>query len=339
MENKELRVLEFYSGIGGMHYSLIEAGVPFQVLQSYDINTNAILNYKHTFKKQTNQKNIESLSVEELSAYKSNAWLMSPPCQPFTRQGLQKDDQDNRTNSFFHLLDIMKQMQTPPEYILIENVFGFESSNTRDTLIETLKLLNYSFQEFHLSPQSFGLPNQRLRYFCIAKRSGTIFTGDDLIKYKDQVLLDHIPGYTHTKSMEECNAISYYLDSNLSEKESLEKYGVPNDLLLSKGMLFDIKTIDQKTSNCFTRSYGKFVEGTGSILQLDQSKSAIADDPQSLLNLKLRYFSPKEITRLHGFPESFTFSPNFSNVQCFRLIGNSLNVKIVSELIKLLYSK
>ncbi|EGC36561.1 hypothetical protein DICPUDRAFT_150953 [Dictyostelium purpureum] len=45
-DEEELRVLEFYSGIGGMHYGLKESGVKFEVVQSFDINTNAILNYK-----------------------------------------------------------------------------------------------------------------------------------------------------------------------------------------------------------------------------------------------------------------------------------------------------
>jgi site-specific DNA-cytosine methylase len=33
-----LRVLEFFSGIGGMHFSLALSGVPADVLAAFDIN-------------------------------------------------------------------------------------------------------------------------------------------------------------------------------------------------------------------------------------------------------------------------------------------------------------
>ncbi|KAN0024790.1 hypothetical protein ACTFIV_009199 [Dictyostelium citrinum] len=369
---EQLRVLEFYSGIGGMHYGLQESGLDFQVIQSFDINTNANLNYKYTFNEDSSQKSIESYSVEDLEGFKANAWLMSPPCQPFTRLGLQKDDQDNRTNSFFHLLDVLTKLKVPPTYILIENVFGFAkkgSSNTRDHLLDTLTKMGYSFQEFHLSPQQFGLPNQRLRYFCIAKRNGKLnlkkeqqeekvekneekednklnnnnnnnnnncIDNNNEDRYDNLKILDHIPGYSFHTTLEECDEISNYFDKDLTDDELYEKYKVPHNLLLSKGMLFDIKQKDSKTSNCVTKSYGKFIEGTGSIVQMDSNFKADINDTKSLIPLRLRYFSPKEITRLHGFPEEFKFSPKLTTIQCYRLIGNSLNVKIVSELLKVL---
>jgi tRNA (cytosine38-C5)-methyltransferase len=56
-------------------------------------------------------------------------------------------------------------------------------------------------------------------------------------------------------------------------------------------------------------------------------------NPSSLVKLKLRYFTPREIANLHGFPSTFHFPPSFSLKQCFSLLGNSLNVVVVSELI------
>lgn len=46
-----VRVLEFYSGIGGMHYALALAGleVPAKVLTAFDINTVANEIYRHNF--------------------------------------------------------------------------------------------------------------------------------------------------------------------------------------------------------------------------------------------------------------------------------------------------
>lgn len=34
------------------------------------------------------QGNIQTLTAGDLDKYKAHAWLLSPPCQPYTRQGL-----------------------------------------------------------------------------------------------------------------------------------------------------------------------------------------------------------------------------------------------------------
>lgn len=51
-----------------------------------DINTIANKVYQHNFPNtKLLQRNIQSLSVEEIDDYDIDMILMSPPCQPFTR--------------------------------------------------------------------------------------------------------------------------------------------------------------------------------------------------------------------------------------------------------------
>lgn len=33
------------------------------------------------------QGNIQRLTVRQLDSYKADTWILSPPCQPYTRQG------------------------------------------------------------------------------------------------------------------------------------------------------------------------------------------------------------------------------------------------------------
>jgi tRNA (cytosine38-C5)-methyltransferase len=118
--------------------------------------------------------------------------LASPPCQPFTRfvscvkvclhvllmfsnctthntrVGLKGDTADPRTKSFLHIILLLPRLKNPPTYLLVENVKGFEESETRDRLVSTLRQCQYVYQEFLLSPTEFGIPNSRLRYFLIA---------------------------------------------------------------------------------------------------------------------------------------------------------------------------
>lgn len=54
--------------------------------------------------------------------------------------------------------------------MLVENVKGFETSEARNLLLETLKKSGFVHQEFILSPTQLGVPNVRHRYYLIAKR-------------------------------------------------------------------------------------------------------------------------------------------------------------------------
>ena len=54
--------------------------------------------------------------------------------------------------------------------------------------------------------------------------------------------------------------------------------------------------------------------------------------------LHLRYFHPKELLSLFGFPEEFQFPHNISMKKQYELIGNSVNVTVISYLLQELFS-
>ena len=85
-------------------------------------------------KKSSNRRksvSIESLSKKQLEEKNATIWMMSPPCQPHTRQHSNQleDMQDPRSKSFIHLCDMLSKMeeQSLPKIILLENVVGFEN--------------------------------------------------------------------------------------------------------------------------------------------------------------------------------------------------------------------
>lgn len=71
---------------------------------------------------------IETLSTKYYDDIAADIWTMSPPCQPYTRIGLQQGSEDARAKSFLHLLKVLGEMKNKPTYILVENVKGFEVS-------------------------------------------------------------------------------------------------------------------------------------------------------------------------------------------------------------------
>ena len=120
---------------------------------------------------------------------------------------------------------------------------------------------------------------------------------------------------------------------------------------LQHNHVLDIIRSDSRGSCCITKSYGRFVEGTGSILQTKGSMTDLEkvyeevkgteDDNlklQLLKSLGLRFLSPKEIARLMGFPDDdFDFPSDHKTLHCYRVLGNSLNVDVVSKLLGLLF--
>nr|CAG4641053.1 EOG090X0A4V [Eulimnadia texana] len=334
-ETRELRILELYSGIGGMHYAAKLSGKPCHVVWSIDINTSANAVYRHNFPQCRQQsRNIESLSAREINSLKPDVIMMSPPCQPFTRVGLKMDVKDSRCASFLHLLEVLPSLPTV-RYILMENVVGFETSQMRDFFIEALERCKFHFREYLLSPDSFGIPNSRKRYYLTARKiEDFTFSADD--KFITKLPISTAEHCLSRKTLNE------YLEE--LSPEDLSHYLLPLKVLSKYAAILDVRQKSDSHSCCFTKAYGHYAEGTGSVLQHNSNvdfHAAFQDftkssNVESLEKLQLRYFTPQEISRLMGFPEEFSFPSSISNRTRYRVLGNSLNVYVVSELFKIL---
>ncbi|CAK9802266.1 tRNA (cytosine(38)-C(5))-methyltransferase [Anthophora plagiata] len=155
-----MKVLELYSGIGGMHYALQESGIKGDIVAAVDINTIANSVYNHNFPNIVlMNRNIQALSANEINDLNIDTILMSPPCQPYTRVGLKKDVLDNRSWSLLHVLSLIPQIKTL-KYILLENVKGFEKSEMRNAVLKCMNDCGFNYKELILSPCQFGIPNR-----------------------------------------------------------------------------------------------------------------------------------------------------------------------------------
>ncbi|OVA00497.1 C-5 cytosine methyltransferase [Macleaya cordata] len=380
-ENEPWRVLEFYSGIGGMRYSMMEAGIQATMVEAFDINDKANDVYEHNFGHRPYQGNIQSLTAGDLDKYGAHAWLLSPPCQPYTRQGLQKDSGDARAYSFLNILELIPQTSSPPLMIFVENVVGFETSDTHKQMIEMLEKTSFTTQEFILSPLQFGVPYSRPRYFCLAKRKPLTFLKPHInnqLLWTPRPLLEN-NGRTWTDGNDQshegwenwlhlCKPIESFLEFNTPTNqlesaesqfcdessfcEGLEKksepngsgdsfarqYVVPLSLIEKLGSAMDIVYPDSKRCCCFTKSYYRYVKGTGSLLatvQQPEKKGKVSP----LKEQGLRYFTPREVANLHSFPEDFHFPQHISLKQRYALLGNSLSVAVVAPLLHYLFTE
>uniref|UniRef100_A0A8C7Y787 Uncharacterized protein n=1 Tax=Oryzias sinensis TaxID=183150 RepID=A0A8C7Y787_9TELE len=97
---------------------------------------------------------------------------------------------------------------------------------------------------------------------------------------------------------------------------NVEEYLLPPKTLLRYSLLLDIVQPTSRRSVCFTKGYGRYVEGTGSVLQgcMDTEVQSVFTDLellseedrlQRLMSLRLRYFTPREVANLMCFPPCF----------------------------------
>ena len=399
---KTIKYVEFYSGVGGWTMALEQAWhrrvheegkdnngrKKLHRIAAFDNSDLCTKVFQHNFGSDDNKQqqktktfNIERLTLKQVEAWKANIWAMSPPCQPHTRQhsNQSNDLNDPRSKSFLHLCGLLAKMNESslPSLLLLENVIGFELSNSFQRFQHILNTRNYRTSHFHLSPTQVGIPNDRPRHFCVAVLSSRLKqpeSNDDdsssitsLLSYlKERPTIDFpssekndsqqltinkelpemgivpLPAQSAEPEQEKLPTIAPFLDDTKSSKGSLR---VPEKILSKNAAwCFDVVTPTSKRSACFTSSYGKFIKGTGSILYEDEDNNGKfqleapdqrefeKDWTKSIHTAKLRYFSGMEMARLMGYSSSFSFPSDTSTKQQWKLIGNSLNVRIASLL-------
>ncbi len=165
MENRPFRVLEWYCGIGGCAAALPPQA---EVAAAVDIDRQALSVYRLNFRHPTWTRTIESLPDEAVAEWEADLWWLSPPCQPYTRRGRQRDDEDPRAASMLRM--IARIERTRPRHLALENVPQFQDSRTCRRLRRVLERSGYQVVAGTLCPTELGVPNRRRRFYLVASQ-------------------------------------------------------------------------------------------------------------------------------------------------------------------------
>jgi tRNA (cytosine38-C5)-methyltransferase len=242
------------------------------------------------------------------------------------------DLDDSRAAALIHLISILPLLNVAPTYIFLENVVGFEDSESRKLLISCLLRMGYAIKEWHLSPVQFGIPNERPRYYLTAELSHLSIQMDHLSLGSPVIIKKFCKSYI-SRTLEE------FLDSKNSDNLQLPVCLLKARKFISKS---EISKASDTRTKCFTKAYGHHGLHSGCFLMTksvdDKELQVILEDPlEASKLLGLRMFSPEEISRIHMFPKTFEFPSHISLQQRWKLLGNSMNIMVVSELLALLF--
>jgi site-specific DNA-cytosine methylase len=291
--------IEFFSGVGGWHHALNLSGINTSVVSAYDVSEVANEVYALNLDKMPNTRELASVSADEINAQNADTWLLSPPCQPFCRMGSRKDLEDPRNVAFMHLMDLLPVIR--PKRLVLENVEGFLESNAYTLLSQRLEALGFKWRTFSICPTQFGIPNRRPRVYVAASVDGVMDAQPPSI--------DPVP-------------LSAYLDVFEKEDGHPDLY-LSDEIIARHGLGMDMVTPDSTRSACFIGGYGKRYVGSGSFLKTPRG---------------IRRFSPKEISRILGYPANFGFPAHLPMSKQYKLLGNSLSIVVaVWVLMKIFY--
>ena len=291
MSSGGLSALELFAGIGG--FSVATEGFT-DIVGAIDMSSHTLSVLRCNFPETpVIQRNVETFDAAQFEAMGGKLWWMSPPCQPYTVRGLQKDLEDHRARAFLHLVECIQEVR--PWAVAMENVKGYWDSQARQLLARTLVDLGYEIYEEVVCPTELGIPAKRERYYLVAVSDG-LAQG----KVKQDVLYE---GRQHE--------LVEYLDDEDAIKEDLYISQSTQDKFAHAMRIFDRDERGVEL-NCFTSAYGKTFRYSGAYVRERDGR--------------LRYFSSEELLRLLHFPEGYRCPDELTRKQRYRYIGNSLSI-------------
>ena len=316
-------VVELFSGIGGWSHALRLAGVSARVVAAFDSNQNANSAYKETFGLAPVATDIATLPASRLAAH---AWLLSPPCQPFTLSGKHLDDEDPRSAALLHLVRVIASGHGP-RVLALENVPLFAESRCRERLIEALRGQKMELAEYVVSPdQTCAVPNRRLRYYLVAARPEFAPKGGFPAEFPSQ----------HQWS----GSLREYFRATGGEEVDAKKVAELPPAWTEKntGFRFHCVSLDGESTvtQCMTKAYFENKNSGGSYVRQDIDNAAACFETD-VSGMHLRFFSPREAFLLMGFPPGLSMLETVGTKSLFKLLGNSLNPKVCAVLLKLLF--
>ena len=172
-EDKPLRLIELFAGIGSQTQALKNIGVPHKVVAISEIDKYAITSYTAIHGEPNNLGDIKK--IKELPD--ADLWTYSFPCQDISvagkGAGIKEGTRSGLLFEVERLLKVAAENNTLPKYLLLENVKNLVSKKFKadfDAWLKVLEDLGYTNYWQILNAKDYGIPQNRERVFCVSIR-------------------------------------------------------------------------------------------------------------------------------------------------------------------------
>lgn len=297
---ESIKFIDLFAGIGGIRLPFDELG--YECVFSSEWDKNACKTYTANFE-DIPAGDITKIREQDIPSH--DILLAGFPCQSFSIMGKMQGFNDTRGTMFFEIERILAYHK--PKVILLENVKQLTTHNKGNTfkvILQKLFRVGYHVKYKVLNALDFGLPQKRERIIIVGfldKAQADKFNFD----FEKE-------NYNLASILEDDNKIdpSFYASSAIQAKRAA-------------------KTADKV--KFFPSVWHENKSGNISILDYSCALRTGASYNYLLVN-GIRRFTPRELLRLQGFPDSYKIVVSAQEIR--RQTGNSVAIPMIRMVAK-----
>ncbi len=294
-KNKKYKFIDLFAGIGGIRKSLESVGGG--CVFSSEIDPHAQFTYY------TNYGVIPYGDITKIhpdSVPDHDILCGGFPCQPFSNIGKREGFEHPTQGTMFHeVLRIIDKKK--PRVVFLENVAGLvthDNGKTLEIILQELKKQGYHCHHTLLNAKDFGVPQNRNRFYLVGFLDNVEFSFPE-----PPMLSADIGDFVES-------GISGYSISEHLQKSYLFKKDDGRPVLIDKSSKGPVKTL--------VSTYHKIQRLTGTFVKDGETG--------------IRLLTKNECKAIMGFPDDFVIP--VSRTQMYRQMGNSVVIRVVTEIAK-----
>lgn len=312
MSDRKLKIMDLFAGTGAFSYAFTQNKM-FTCVFANDFASESKLIYEvnHSGTKYE-LEDIHNLTVENIP--KHNILCGGFPCQPFSIAGEKKGFEDERSNVFFKIIEILKFHK--PEIVILENVKNLKThdkGNTFQVIEECLTDIGYYVKYSILDTSKITkIPQHRERIYIVCFRDKKLYDNFDF-DFKN-VKTDNILDYLEDNIDEK-----YYYTDRFKCFDTI-KNGVTKHI--EENVLYQYRRYyvrENKSKVCPTLTANMGTGGTNVPLLLDDKG--------------IRKLTPRECFNLQGFPKDYKL-PKISDSKLYKLAGNAISIPVLKLIVE-----
>lgn len=288
--------IDLFAGIGGFHQAADSLGGKCVFASEIDSEAKKAYEANYNLRPHGDITKIEAKEIPD-----HEVLLAGFPCQPFSIIGNRLGFDDIRGTLFFEIARILEEKK--PSVFILENVkqlSGHDKGRTLQTILNTLRSLEYKVEWTILNALDFGLPQKRER---------TIIVG-----FLNNEIEFAFPKGEGSGKLEDILEDDENVDPKYFASERIVRKRIESHKSLYNPSIWH----ENKSGNISSYPYSCALRAGASYNYL-------------LVN-GVRRLTPREMLRLQGFPDTFKIVCNDSQTR--KQAGNAVPVNVIKAVLK-----
>lgn len=298
----KLKMIDLFAGTGAFSHSF-ESTNKIEVVFANDILKHSKQIYEQNLKHKLTLLDINELNPSDIPSH--DIITAGFPCQPFSIAGKKLGFEDNRSNVFFKIMEIVDYHK--PKILIFENVKNLlthDNGNSFKIIQEEILKRNYNIIYNIIDTSKItGIPQHRERIYIICTLEKL---PSDFLRFQEKELFP----------------ITNFLEDFINEKyfmKNSKNYEIIKKEITKKNTFYQFRRThvrENMSGLCPTLTENMGSGGCNVPLILDPK-----------LTNEFRKLTPRETFSLQGFPKTYNFG-KIADSNLYKLSGNSITYTI-----------